>query len=319
MTRTKFAYPITTLAGSTPRNIIALLKKHKPEPRYYFITALTFMVATIFSLFNLVEKWIMGKRIRNFRLTEPPLFIIGFNRSGTTLLHNLLCQDPKAGYTTTFHTVFPHCVLTQKWWLGPMTNLAVPKKRPFDNVSFDMNFPQEEEFALANLQPFSVYNFFLFPSEFDRFIDEDYFTGMLPAMDIERWKTEYHRLVIKSLLDTNGTRYISKNPHNIPRIAILREMYPGSGFVFIYRDPYAVVESLYHFILAIFPGVKLQDVPVDFSRKKIARFYAIAMKQYFEMKEKAGGHCFYEIKMEDFIKLPDECAQGCFASNSVND
>jgi len=302
MRRKNFTYPVTSLAGSTPGNFIKLLKSHKAEPKYYFNVALSFLVASIFSLLNLIENLFWKRRINNFHFKESPLFIIGFNRSGTTLLHNLLCQDPKAGYTTTLQTVFPYCVLTQKWWLAPLINFLVPHKRPFDNVSMDMEFPQEEEFALANLQPFSVYNFFLFPSEFDWFIDHDYFTGSLSGKDIERWKKEYHRLVIKSLLNTKGVRYISKNPQNIPRVEILKELYPGCRFIFIYRDPYVVVESLYHFILAIFPGVQLQLVPADFSREKIARFYSIAMKYYFENRKKPNSPSVLEIKMEDFMK-----------------
>ena len=300
--RAIFRYPVTSLAGSNPGNIIRLLKSHKPERKYYLKLLLSFLVAAIFTPFNWTERLIWGRRINNFQVDPPPLFIIGFMRSGTTLLHNLLCQDPKAGYTTTFQTVFPHCVLTQKWWLSPLTNLFLPSKRPFDNVSMDMNLPQEEEFALANLQPFSVYNFFLFPQEFDRYIEKDYYTASIPAEDLKRWKKDYRQLVIKSLLGTKGSRYISKNPHNIPRMEILKELFPGAGFIFIYRDPYIVVESLYHFILAIFPGVQLQDVPAGFSREHVARFYAIAMKQYFEYRDMHGSASILEIKSEDFMK-----------------
>jgi len=302
MRRKSFTYPVTSLAGSTPGNIIKLLKNHKVEPGYYLKFILSFIVAVIFTLFNLIENLIWGRRIKNYHFEETPLFIIGFNRSGTTLLHNLLCQDKKAGYTTTLQTVFPHCVLTQKWWLGPIINFFVPSERPFDNVSMDVDFPQEEEFALASLQLHSIYNFFLFPSDFDWFIDNDYFTGSLPARDIERWKKEYQRMVIKSLLNTKGIRYISKNPQNIPRVEILQKLFPKSGFIFIYRDPYVVVESLFNFIHGIFPGVQLQKVPSDFSRKNVARFYSIAMKRYFEMKQKPGSPSVYEIKMEDFMK-----------------
>jgi hypothetical protein len=297
-----FRYPVTSLAGSTPGNIVNLLKKHKAEPKYYLKTSLSFLVASIFSIFNLVERILWKRRISNFQFDEPPVFIIGFMRSGTTLLHNLLCQDPKTGYTTTFQTVFPHCLLTQKWWLKRFTNLFLPADRPFDNVPMDMDLPQEEEFAMANIQPYSIYNFLLFPSEFNRFIEHDYDTSSLPAKDLERWKKEYRQLLIKSLLSTKGVRYISKNPHNIPRIEILKELFPDSHFIFIYRDPYVVVESLYHFILAIFPGVQLQHVPADFSRQNVAMFYSIAMKHYFMMKNNPGAPFILEIKMEDFLK-----------------
>jgi omega-hydroxy-beta-dihydromenaquinone-9 sulfotransferase len=302
MRRKSFRYPVTSLAGSTPGNTIWLLKRYRVEPRYYFKVALSFIVALIFSPLTLAERVFLKKSIRNYRIEEPPLFIIGFNRSGTTLLHNLLCQDKLAGFTTTFHTVFPHIVLSQRRWLKPFINSLVPAKRPFDNVSMDMGFPQEEEFAMANLQHYSVYNFFLFPDSFDTFLDLDYRTGSLPVKDLEIWKEKYREMVVKSLINTGGTRYVSKNPHNIPRTAILKEMFPGSRFIFIYRDPYVVVESFYNFILAIFPGVQLQKVTDSYSRKTVARFYSIAMKTYFDERKRPGSVPVLEIKMEEFLK-----------------
>jgi hypothetical protein len=302
MRRNSFTFPVTSLAGTTPRNIFKILKHHKVEPKYYPKLLLSFIAAMVLSLLKLIEDILLRKRIREFPLQETPVFIIGFNRSGTTLLHNLLCQDPKAGYTTTLQTVFPHCFLSQKWWLGPLANFLVPEKRPFDNVPMHMEFPQEEEFGLANLQSHSIYNFFIFPKDFDRILDRQYLPSNMSEKDLVRWKKEYRRMVIKSLLNTGGVRYISKNPQNIPRTAILQELYPGCRFIFIYRDPYVVVESWYHFILAIFPGVQLQAIPDDFSRKQIARYYSLAMKHYFDLKEKPDAPEILEIKMEEFMK-----------------
>ena len=43
---------------------------------------------------------------------EPPLFILGHWRHGTTHLHNLLAQDPQFAYPTLYQTLYPRTFLT---------------------------------------------------------------------------------------------------------------------------------------------------------------------------------------------------------------
>jgi hypothetical protein len=280
MRRTKFSFPVTTLAGSTLKNISALYENHCVEPKYRNKFMLSKAAAGILEVFNQTERIIWHKRIQNHRLMRPPVFIIGFWRSGTTLLHNLLCQDPESAYTTTFQTVFPNLILTQSWWLKPLVNQFLPARRPYDYVSMDMDFPQEEDFGMMNIQPATIYKFFLFPAEFDRIIEDELFTGRLPSYKVSQWKEAYRSMITKAIFNTGGIRYIGKNPCHLTRIGLLREMFPDAKFIFIHRHPYKVVESLYHFILSIFPGVQLQDIPPSFTREKVVMLYKQIMDAY---------------------------------------
>jgi hypothetical protein len=297
-----FSFPVTSLAGSSVSNIITQVKGHTIHPKYYGKLSLTFLVASIFEVFNSWERFRWGRRIQAQTVAEPPVFIIGFWRSGTTLLHNLMCQDPAAAYTTTLQTVFPHITLSQGWWVKGAANLLLPGLRPFDNVRMDMGFPQEEEFGLTNIQPYSLYNFFIFPADFDRIVENELFPDMFTGKQLEKWEMHYREMVAKAMLNTGGTRYISKNPCNLVRMTLLKKMYPNAKFIFIYRNPYQVVESLYRFVLAIFPGVQLQAVPEDFSREKIVQLYATMMRYYLANKSSIPESDILEIKMEDFVK-----------------
>lgn len=297
----KFSYPVTTLIGSRVSNLIAICKSHKIGKEYLGKLTLTFVVSGILEIFNGYELLLKTKQIQEVKNDTPPIFIIGFWRSGTTLLHNLLCQDNEAAYTSTFHTVFPNLVLTQAKWLKPLANYIGPSKRPFDNVDMDMDFPQEEEFGLMNLQPHSIYKFFLFPNDFDQIIQNEVFTAELSDKEMKKWKKHYSNLLAKALINSKGTRFISKNPCNITRIKLLKEMYPGAKFIFIYRNPYKVVESFYRFILEVYPGVQLQGVPADFSRKNVARMYDLIMRSYLKEREYFSDSEIIEIRMEDFI------------------
>jgi|WetSurMetagenome_2_1015567.scaffolds.fasta_scaffold13445_5 hypothetical protein len=297
-----FSFPVTSLAGSSVSNIITQVKEHPIHPKYYGKLTLTLLVASIFEVFNSWERVRWGRRIKAQSVSQPPVFIIGFWRSGTTLLHNLMCQDPAAAYTTTLQTVFPHITLSQGWWIKGAANLFLPGLRPFDNVKMDMGFPQEEEFGLTNIQPFSLYNFFLFPADFDRIVENELFPDMFSEKQLEKWQKHYREMAGKAMLNTGGTRYISKNPCNLVRMTLLKKMYPNAKFIFIYRNPYQVVESLYRFVLAIFPGVQLQAVPDDFNREKIVQLYATMMRYYLANKSSIPASDILEIKMEEFVQ-----------------
>ena len=301
MRNTKFRFPVTTLAGSTLRNIFMLGRGHRIEPKYRLKFIFSACIAGIFEGFNVAERLIWQKRVRQYRTEKSPVFIIGFWRSGTTLLHNLMCQDPDAAYTTTFHAVFPNLLLTQSWWLKPLVNKFLPANRPFDNVDMDMDFPQEEEFGMMNVQSSTIYKFFIFPADFDRILAEELFTAEMPAGRLEEWKRHYAGMLAKAKFNTGGTRFIGKNPCNLTRIGLLLEMYPDAKFIFIHRHPCMVIESLYRFILSIFPGVQLQDTPAGFSREKVVLLYEKIIRTYFRDRERIKPDNLVEISMDEFI------------------
>ena len=319
MRRTRFRYPVTTLAGSTLKNISALLERHTVEPKYRRKLVLSRAIAGILEVFNHGERIVWQKRIKNHRLTTPPVFIIGFWRSGTTLLHNLLCQDPEAAYTTTFQTVFPNLVLTQSWWLKPLTNRFLPARRPYDNVRMDMDFPQEEDFGMMNIQPSTIYKFFLFPAEFDQIIGQELFTANLPPDKLSLWKKAYHSMIAKAAFNTGGTRYIGKNPCHLTRTGLLKEMFPDAKFIFIHRHPYQVIESLYQFMLTIFPGVQLQDLPPGFSREKVAVMYKEIMNAYLRDRDKIPSSDLIELKMDDFLADTPGCMKSIYMKFGMGD
>ena len=107
----------------------------------------------------------------------------------------------------------------------------------------DMDFPQEEEFAMMSLQPKSIYKIFYFPKDFNDIYEKDLYFERLSDGDRKRWEKEYLSLINRAMINTGGERYMSKNPCNIFRIRTLIDLFPDARFIFIYRNPYTVVES----------------------------------------------------------------------------
>jgi hypothetical protein len=304
--RRRFSFLITVLAGSSVYHLFRQMANHSLDLKYTGRVAGTVIVSFILQPFHWWEELIWRRRIRKLDISKPPIFIIGFWRSGTTLLHNLLCQTPGTAYITTYQTVFPNLLLSHSWWFKPIIGKFWPTHRPFDDVKMGMDLPQEEEIALANLQEISFYNFLYFPQDFERFYDKELFMKDLDSKYIARWKAEYVKMIKKAFLNVKGDRFVSKSPSNMARIKQILEMFPDARFIFLYRDPYKTVESFYRFFQEVVPVVQIQSDNDILTRKRMARVYTDMIRQYNLDKDKIPPQNLMEIKFEDFSKNTTE-------------
>ena len=62
-------------------------------------------------LIRLYEKLLSMERLKSTAMDQAPIFIIGHWRSGTTYLHNLLCQDRTLGHMDMLQAVAPEMML----------------------------------------------------------------------------------------------------------------------------------------------------------------------------------------------------------------
>lgn len=209
--------------------------------RYLPRLAILSGLAAFNSYMALFEKAANGEKIAAAELTAPPIIILGYWRSGTTHLHNLLNCDPSFTCPTAYQVLFPHhFVYSQPWGMKFLDYLA-PTKRPMDNVAFHGATPHEEEIALAGLTGVSPYLRILFPASAD---DGDAVLdpSQLPPKTLAEWQ-EAFRLFMKKLSFSKGRRIVLKSPPHLGRIPILLKMFPGAKFIHIYRNPYEVYLS----------------------------------------------------------------------------
>ena len=162
------------LAGTTFKNWIKVLIENKFKIDWQFIPKalyVTIMIIFVTPL-RLIEKNKFDEKIKNTKVKEP-IFIIGHWRSGTTFLHYLIGQDKNLGYTSTMETLDPHIFLNYEKLLKKIVSNSLPKKRPMDNLEMEINLPYEEEYAIANICPYSFYHAWYFPRSIDRYLKRD--------------------------------------------------------------------------------------------------------------------------------------------------
>ena len=124
-------------------------------PRIFFVS----LISTFGSPFRFYEIRRLDKKINQIDISKPPVFILGHWRSGSTYLHNLLCQDPRFGFVTTLQAAFPRSFMSTNVFKN-LTKRVIPETRPMDNMKLGIFQAQEEEMALGNLFPYSFYNAF---------------------------------------------------------------------------------------------------------------------------------------------------------------
>ena len=180
------------LAGSTLTNLLRLLAQNrfKIDPIGFPRLVYSFFLSTALSPLNLYEKIRFDKKIKKVKISKPPVFIIGHWRSGTTYLHNLMAQDKNFLYPTTFQTITPGLFLGSEKLIKPIVKSSLPPKRPQDDVDLDVNYPNEEEYALGNLSPYSFYNGWCFPKNMD-YYNKCVLMDEVSKETTEKWKNIY--------------------------------------------------------------------------------------------------------------------------------
>jgi omega-hydroxy-beta-dihydromenaquinone-9 sulfotransferase len=291
-------YSVQILAG--------LCRKNHISPKYYLRLLAIWVINLINWPFRTYERLFINPRFKNKSIENPPVFIIGHWRSGTTHLHNLLCQDKRMGFVTTYQSVFPDTLFN---WIGRFlfkgfTKLLIPGTRKGDNVALDTENPQEEEFALGDKIPVCFYYFWMFPKNirnyYDRFIR---FKG-LTAAETDSWKRDYSLLIKKALKNTGREQFLSKNPPNTARVRVLLEIFPDAKFIHIHRNPVEVFLSTKHFYAKMLPHLQLQPISQVEIDSHIFEIYKSLMNDFLEQKRLIPFGNFVEIAFDDLELNP---------------
>lgn len=253
---------------------------------------------------RLLEILIYGRRIARVRLAEPPIFIIGHWRSGTTHLHNLLTCDSAFGYVSMYQALAPDICMLGRGWLRPLLGWIVPARRPMDAMAWPMAAPQEEEVALAKTCPYSFYGALLTPRHaVDLFRRRVLLEGVPPA-GVAELKREYARILRVATLLSGGRRLVLKNPVNTARIRLLLELYPGAKFVHIHRCPYEVFRSTRKLHRSLTTLIALHDVAADETEGSVISLYRLLMRRLLADRASIPAGSYAEIRYADLERDP---------------
>lgn len=216
-------------------------------------------LAAINSMLHLVQEIVYGRRIEEIEIKDPPLFILGHWRSGTTWMHELLACDPRFAFPSTYECFAPNHFLLTGGFLPRLLGILLPKKRISDSMPAGFECPQEDEFALVNMGCPSPYLHMAFPNEPPCHMELLDMEGV-PEVELLQWKRDLTRFM-KAMTLQKQKPLVLKSPPHTGRIGLLAEMFPGSRFIHLTREPCSLFASTRRLwvVLHAAQGLQLPD------------------------------------------------------------
>lgn len=308
-----------TITGMNLKTLGRVLRRHRRQINWGYFPRLVYLavLAGFNSYLARFEKAVDGAKIAAAAPVAPPIIILGYWRSGTTHLHNLLNCDPGCASPTAYQVMFPHHFVYSQPWGAKMFDALAPSKRPMDNVAFHGTAPHEEEIALAGLTGVSPYLRVLFPAP-----AEDPCAALdpleLPPEALAAWEGAF-RLFMKKLSFSTGRGIVLKSPPHLGRIPVLLKLFPGAKFVHIVRNPYEVYLSFWKVWRVGHAPSHLQKPDYRFIDELILSWYEDLFALFERDRAMIPPGNLYELHFEDLVRSPQEALGNLYQELSLPD
>lgn len=261
----------------------------------------TWVPGSLFSATERLQAAVTSKQLSQANYRDA-IVILGYWRSGTTLLHELLSLDSRYTYPTTHACMNPHhFILTEA---SVLARGGQGMKRPMDEMEIRSGTPQEDEFALVAMGARSPYEALVAPSILPEALKLGDPQDLSPP-ERKNWEQIFLRFLAGVSARGTGRPMILKSPTHGYRAMTLRKLLPDARFVLIVRDPWTSFESVVRMWRTMFETYAMTPVPPDdFIREAV-----LADRPRFEAKLEAGTadlttNRFIAITYESLVANP---------------
>jgi hypothetical protein len=293
------------LCGADPRTLLRLFTANGAIAPNRWPQAFILLAVNLLRWpFSGLERLWLAATDNGRRPVPAPLFIVGFWRSGTTHLHNILGKAPQFGHISPLAVGLPWDLLGLVRLLEPVLEKALPENRFVDNVAVKPDSPQEDSIALASMTPISYYHGVYFPRRFVEHFKRGVFFESCSQEEIQQWRRGLLAFLDKVTTHQRGKCLLVKNPVYTAHIDALRQIWPDAKFIHIYRNPYVVYPSTRHFFRSLLAELALQaysHVPIE---ELILDAYPRMMSKWFDDATNLPATDYVETRFEDLEAHP---------------
>ena len=231
-----------------------------------------------------------------------PVFIVGLQRTGTTLLHRLLTCEPSLRPLLSWEGLNPAP------FPGAKPGARDPRMRMAELAERGARYLAPEFFAIHPIEAHE-------PEEDVLIMDLSF---MSPTVDVSMrvpsysaWFREvdqrpaylYLERAIQLLSWQKGGRYLGKTPHHLEHLDALLEVFPDAKIIQTHRDPSRVVASfcsmMSHGRRIFSDQVDPREVGAQLSEKAVR-----AVTDSMQMREKLDPSSFLDVAYAELVSDP---------------
>jgi len=242
----------------------------------------------------------------------PPVFIVGWPRTGTTFLHQLLAQDPvhrTIPYWESFDPVPPQPGRPDKRIekLDEMLKLLSRIEPRYDAIH-PMTAEAPEECVALFMNEFRTLQF-----DFQYRVPE-YARWLLSQDARTAYRLHRKQLELIQFHRPSGERLVLKDPTHLVHLAALLEVYPDAKIVFTHRDPAVALSSICS-LVAYTRALFTDEVdPQSVGSEILSGYWPKAMDDARELKKKMSNDRAVDVRHADLQRDPLGTVERIYAS-----
>jgi omega-hydroxy-beta-dihydromenaquinone-9 sulfotransferase len=299
------------LLGVTSGTWWRLLRRHgfRVDVPYWPRALLLTATSLVNSLAAGWEDVIYGRAVANARI-EPPLFVLGHYRSGTTFLYRLLAQDPQFAHPNYYQAYFPSTFLCTEAFIAPLAALFLARRRLQDGLALSVRVPADDESALCTATLLSPYMCQAFPRDGVDYARYLTFRGV-PEDEVAAWK-EALMIFMRKLSYKYKLPIVLKSPTHTARVRLLLDIFPDARFIHIHRDPYTVFQSTKRLMESLAAAWTFQNIKINYNFEYILCNYKLMYNEFFESRHLIPRGQFHEIGFEELEADPVGVVGSCY-------
>ena len=235
---------------------------------------------------------------------KEPIFIIGMPRTGTTILHALMHEDPANRSPLSWECLIPHPVpLPETYTNNSQINTV---RKEFEQLfKLVPDFKRKHHMEVDSPQEcigVNAFDFNSFQTSAQVYIPSymDWFENKSDKLSTMR----FHKRFLQFLQSggVKGERWLLKSPVHMIRLEEIFEVYPDARIIMTHRSPVKVVPSAASLISTVRSLYSDYEDPLRSGAEQVAA-WADYNNRFLESRKKINKEDqIIDVKFEDFVK-----------------